>query len=334
MLYRVTLSDALRSLALGFLVILAVLGTASAQLGTTNSKYGSNVQPVKAPPQVNPFITYDSGFDYATGGVGLRNQNERSIIISGLPAGSTSVAAFLYWVWLPSGSPPPPLAGMIICRTFPLGPTAGCATLSGTLIAIGGDPCWGSVGAYIYRATVPLSVATGNGNYFVRILPGTGALTDGEDPWDGNVVYPLAEGASLVVVGTGSHTVALYDGIAGLTSIGTPVSYTLLLPVATSGGTVLWDNFGSDGQVGVSRTATLAAQETTMIGGFPIAGPGIGAIDSDSDWNGSAGFPLPQLWDDTGHDITAAAPQGTTSLDVAFTSPGDCWNVVGNVVSE
>jgi hypothetical protein len=282
-------------------------------------------------------MTY-SNAEYATGGVGLRNQKERSIIISG-PNGP-AIDAYLYWVYLlNTTTPPPAVTSMILCRTWPAnGPTAGCATLSGTLVAIGGDPCWGSVGAYIYRAQVPLSVVSGNGTYFVKTLPGAGGLTDGEDPWDGNVVFQLAEGASLVVVtGNGSHTVSLYDtGIAGLTvnTAAGSVSYTLNLPVPTSGGTVLWDNFGSDGQVGLSRTALPAAQETTMISGFPIAGPGIGAVDSDSDWNGSAGFPLPQLWDDTGHDITAAAPGGNTMLDVFFFSPADCWNVVGNVVSE
>lgn len=338
MRYAISLDNKLRAFLLGFLVILAVLGTASAQLGTGNSKYGAKVQATVHGPQwgVNPFMTY-SGAEYATGGVGLRNQNERSIIISGLPAGSTAVDAYLYWVFLlDTTTPPPPVTGMKLCRTWPEGPTAACVTLSGTLIAIGGDPCWGSVGAYIYRAQVPVSVASGNGNYFVRTLPGAGGLTDGEDPWDGNVVFQLAEGASLVVVSTGVHTVSLYDtGIAGLTSAPNPVEYVLNLPVPTSGGTVLWDNFGSDGQVGSSRTALSGAPvETTIINSFPIAGPGINAVDSDSDWNGSAAFPLPQLWDDTGHDITAAAPGQNTILDVLFTPVTDCWNVVGNVVSE
>src|SRR5271165_1821711 len=245
MLYRVPLSVALRSLALGSLVVLAVIGTANAQLGTSNSKYGAKVQATVHGSQqgVNPFMTY-SGAEYATGGAGLRNQAERSIIISGLPAGSSAEDAYLYWVFLlDTTTPPPPVTGMKLCRTWPVGPTAACVTLSGTLLAIGGDPCWGSVGAYIYRAQVPVSVASGNGNYFARTLPGASGLTDGEDPWDGNVVFQLAEGASLVIVSTGSHTVSLYDtGISGLTSIGTPVEYVLNLPVATSGGTVLWDN--------------------------------------------------------------------------------------------
>jgi hypothetical protein len=331
-------------LALACLFVISTVSIANAQLGTSNSKYASKAHVLSHGPQngVNPFITYQAA-EYATGGVGLRNQNQGSIAISGLPAGSTSQDAYLYWAFLlDTNSPPPAVTSMQIIRSFPVGPSAGVATVSGTLVGVGSDPCWGSAGAYIYRAQVPTSVATGNGNYLIRLMPGAGGLTDGEDPWDGNVVFQLAEGASLVIVSaTGSHTVSLYDsGIAGLTSIGSDVSYTLNLPIATSGNSVLWDNFGADGQIGASRVGDPALSgETTMINNAPVAGPGINAPDNSGDWNGSSGFPLPQLWDDTGHDITNAAPAGTSELNVYFTVPlglegGDCWNVVGNVVSQ
>jgi hypothetical protein len=68
-----------------------------------------------------------------------------------------------------------------------------------------------------------------------------------------------------------------------------------------------------------------------------IAGPGSNAIDGD--WNGSSGKPLPLLWDDTGHDITAATPKGTTALNVEIYITGspatvDCMTTVANVVEE
>ena len=150
------------------------------------------------------------------------------------------------------------------------------------------------------------------------------------------MVFQLGEGASLVIVtSNGSHTVSIYDsGIAGLTSIASNVEYVLNLPSATSGGQVLWDTIGSDGQTGSSRTDDTSSLETTTINGFPVAGAGIGAANPDSDWNGSAAFPLPELWDDKGHDISGAAPGGTTSLDVLFTSQYDCFNVVANVVAQ
>ena len=313
---------------------LVLLATASAQLGSIHSPHVPKA-PQRNAPIIQPFAYY-SGADYATGGVGLRNQNDGGITISGLPVGlGMPQDAYLYWsVLLPSASVPPAVTTVRLIRTAPVGPTAGVATLAGDLIATGGDPCWGSYGNFIYRAHVPVSVASGNGSYLIKLMAGASGLTDGEDPWDGNVVFPLFEGASLIIVGNGTHVVSVFDGIAGLTSIGTPVEYVLSLIVPTTGGPVLWDNIGADGQVGFSRTAGPEAQETTTINGVPIAGPGIGAIDSDSDWNGSAASPLPQLWDDTGHDITAAGPQGTTSLDVFFTSPADCWNTVVNVVSQ
>lgn len=334
MRYTKLFENTLRVFLLGLLTALVLLATASAQLGTVNSPYHLTKAPQGGPLSVQPFAFY-AGADYATGGIGLRNQEQRSIIISGLPVGvGMPQDAYVYWSVLLNGAPPPAVTQLRIIRTWPIGPTAGVTTVTGDLIAIGGDPCWGSVGDYIYRAHVPVGVASGNGTYLIKLLPGASGITDGEDPWNGNTVFPLFEGVSLVIIGNGTHTVSVFDGIAGMTSIGTPVAYTLNLINPTNGGTVLWDNIGADGQVGTSRTANTAAVETTMINGVPIAGPGIGAIDSDSDWNGSAAFPLPQLWDDTGHDITAAAPAGTAALNVFFTSQSDCWNTVVNVTSQ
>lgn len=317
---------------LGLFVTLALLGTASAQLGTRNSKYGSNASRVGkgTPVEVAPFAFYNRA-EYATGGVGLRNQNQRSIIISGLPSGSHSQDAYIYWsVLLFTTSPPAAVQSITVTRTWPVGPNAASVTVLGDLIAIGGDPCWGSVGNYIYRAHLPVTVANGNGNYMIRLLPGASGLTDGEDPWYGPLVPPLFEGAGMVVVGTGTHTVSIFDAQAGMTFAGL-LSYTLNLPYATSAEAVLWDNIGADGQIGQSRTA-VGTSKTTSINNVQISGPG--GLDTDSDWNGSAGFPLPQLFDVTGHDISAAAPGGTTSLSVIFNSPGDCVTTVANVVSQ
>jgi hypothetical protein len=99
------------------------------------------------------------------------------------------------------------------------------------------------------------------------------------------------------------------------------------------------DNIGSDGKHSVlgSREATLTiGDETTTINAFPVAGPA-GSNYVDSDWNGSAGLPVTQLWDDTGHDITAAAKPGTVALNVSVFAggpPADCLTPVANVVQE
>ena len=81
-----------------------------------------------------------------------------------------------------------------------------------------------------------------------------------------------------------------------------------------------------------ARTS-IVAKETTTINGLAVAGPG--SAYNDSDWNGSAGYPLPQLWDDTGHNVTAASPRGTTRLNVTFktnSATPDCLTPVANVV--
>jgi len=65
-----------------------------------------------------------------------------------------------------------------------------------------------------------------------------------------------------------------------------------------------------------------------------IAGPG--SNFNDGDWNGSSARPLPQLWDDVGHDITTATKAGTTSLAVSIGNGGkipyDCMTPVANDV--
>src|SRR6185369_14328488 len=95
-----------------------------------------------------------------------------------------------------------------------------------------------------------------------------------------------------------------------------PFSYTLIFPLAPTGNPILFDAFGADGQIGASRlsnTGTIAAEEVT-INGTVISGAG--GLDPDSDWNGSSGFPLPQLWDDTGHDISVVRPAVAPVLSV------------------
>jgi hypothetical protein len=97
------------------------------------------------------------------------------------------------------------------------------------------------------------------------------------------------------------------------------------LPV---GGTLsLWDTIGGDGQTGFGRLASVGGK-TTTIDGVPIAGPG--SPYNDSDWNGSDGRPLPQLWDTHGHQVDL--PIGASgSVTVGYTSPGDCLVPVANI---
>jgi hypothetical protein len=327
MLYKMLLNTRARVSICG-LVAIAMLSTASAQLGTVNSKYASKAAANVAGPTVPaPLTLIYPGADYATGGVGLRNQLQRSIVISGSPE-TNAIDAVVYWSVL--GPVTHQDSSVTVQRLWPNpGVAPAAVTVLGTLIAIGGDPCWGSNGNYIFRAHLPTTVVTGNGNYLIKFAPGASGLSNGADPWV-SIAFPAMEGAALVAVKKGNHIVSIFDEQAGIT-FSSSVSYTLSLLVPTSGGQVLWDNIGSDGQLGDSRFA-FGPQEKTFINGVKIAGAG--GLDNDSDWNGNSALPLPQLFDVTGHDITSAAPAGTLALKVLFHSAGDCLTTMANVVSQ
>jgi hypothetical protein len=335
------------AMALAMSALLTLGSVASAQkkdahtLGTSNSGFTPAVT-----KQIDGGVTYLTALytnaSYGTGGVALRNRPAGMIHISGV-SGATQ-AAWLYWAVLlqnPTATQVSKVGHVTLTRQFPTGaPLPNSVALNGTLIAVGGDPCWGSTGTYVFRAQVPNTVATGNGLYKIVLRPGASGLTDGEDPWDGNVVFPLFEGASLVVVGTGSANVGLLDGQAGTTFFGTTYSnyYQLPATIGAAGSVVFLDNFGYDGQIGVSRTINPAtSNETTNLYGYPsfthvqVAGPG--GETSNSDWDGSSGWPLPQLWDDTGYDISNTFAPGDTFVLVNYTSGNDCIGPVGAVIS-
>jgi hypothetical protein len=271
---------------------------------------------------------------YGTGGVALRNRQIGVINISGVS--HPLRAAFVYWAYLFAGGvTPPPTQGLALKRLTPA-PVA-TKTVVGALLVIGADPCWGSGGIAVYRGQMPLTNGDGSGSYQVTLTSQQSALNTGEDPWAGNPVFPAAEGASLVMIGPGASTVQLYDTqIPAGTTFHTSYSYALTLPAAATGTSTLWDSIGADGQLGVSRAATQGAGKTTRINGVIVAGPG--GLDPDGDLDGSSGWPLPQLWDDTGHDITTVTPSGTTALKVTIAarphvSHPDCVTTIANVVA-
>jgi len=336
-----------RRIAVALLAMAALLSfatVASAQqdphtLGTPKSGFTPSLS-VRQTSDIFLTAAY-SNASYGTGGVALRNRSTGTIEISG-DTGATQ-AAWLYWAVLlhnPTKAQLTKVGKVTIARLFPAGaPLPSSAAVTGTLLNIGADPCWGSTGTYVYRAAVPLTVATGNGLYKITLSGGASGLTNGADPWAG-AVFPLFEGASLVVVGTGSATVGLLDGQAGTTFYGatTYSNYYQLPATVASGSQVLLDNFGYDGQIGYSRSGS-SSQETSTALGWPsqtnnilFAGPGSGEV-SDSDWDGSSGWPLPQLWDDTGHDISNAFNAGDYWVLVSYTAPYDCVGTVGAVIS-
>lgn len=334
-----------RSFLLGVLV-LALVSTAFGQWGTTKSKFaphGPVVQrrTIKAPPTTAVY----RDADYVTGGVGLRNNLERSIILSGSCQGANPCGSpkdvIAYWSVL--GPVTSDDTKITVTRMFPT-PQAS-VTVTGDQIGVGPDPCWGSDGNHIYRAHLPVSVVTGNGNYLVKFGPKASGLTNGEDPFDGNVVFPLMEGAAIVAITSGANLVTVFDDVAGLGLFPPELDYVLPLTVPTiMNDNVRFTTIGADGQVGSGPNGTFAdlavTQEQTFINNFSpfplqLAGPfGTEAqATNDSDWNGNAGAPLPQLFDVTTHGFVDPLG-GFTEMHVKYTSFGDCTNVVANVVAQ
>lgn len=272
---------------------------------------------------------------YQTGGTGLRNQKSGGITINGVTA--PPIKAFVYWAYASTAPGPIPIQSSITVRRKLPGPLSVGLPIPGVLVGTGPDPCWFGGSINVYRGSIPLGfIVTGNALYEVEINFGSTGSTAGQDPWVSSLP-PLAEGASIVIIYPGAGTTSIYDtGLSGNTFFGTPgTSYSLLLPGAAPGVLTLWDTIGADGQIGNSRTANAGiADEITTINAVPISGPG--SLANDSDWNGGDSTPLPQLWDTKGHNITAATPLGTTTLDVSIASASggsDCLTPVANIVN-
>jgi hypothetical protein len=299
-------------------------------LGTPGAGFHPAAIPQGDPlDQINPFKTYTNA-SYGTGGVGLRNRGAGVIEVSGVTGRVQD--AYLYWAIL-FNTPQPDkwLYHVQLTRVIPWG-TILPINLEGTLIGIGADPCWGSTGIAVFRARVPKSIAIGNGAYGVEVASGR---VDGSDPWLTSLVFPLAEGASLVIIGTGTYTVGIYDTGFTASTFQTTYTYTLNLP-GTVTTDALWDNIGADGQTGGGSPGGArddnaeTSLETTTINTVLISGAG--GVDNDSDWNGSSGFPVPELWDDKGHDIFSAVSSSTTA-EITFSANDDCLTTVANVLA-
>jgi len=278
---------------------------------------------------------------HASGGCALRNLSGCGLNVSGGPRGLSGYngpaqAAKLYWsVLIPPSSTAPPNSFTLLIALNPVK----VSVITGVLIATAGDPCWGSGGEAIYKGAVPLGALDSGGG-----SPGTGAYdvipaspvpgsAAGGDPWSTGGIFPAYEGASLVIAGTGTETVALYDkGLPG-TFFGS-VNYTLFVQ-STAASFSRFDNISADGQIGASITPQSGvAGETLTLNGVLISGAG--APNPNSDYDGNTGAPLPQLWDNEAHDITGVPVGSPPSLNVVVSNGGalafDCVTTIAHVV--
>jgi hypothetical protein len=330
-----------------FLVVVAALVAASATLVFTIGAGaggrsrdlalpGASAAPAAAKVNIGRVLPRRiAGTDYQTGGVALRNQAGGGITINGITG--PTMRAYLWWAVLTMG---PPVAGTYdtvrLQRAFP-GPVA-TQNGVGAIVGAGPSPCWpGSDTITIYELAVNPAVASGNGLYRVGFPAGAGASVAGQDPWVVGAI-PALEGATLGIVYQAPGDTLVYSipragrpPMAGHTLFsGGILSYDLALP-AGLGAPDKWDEVVADGQVAVSRRADPAfANETAAVDATLVAGTG--SSYNDSDWNGSDGKPLPQLWDTAGHDIAGIPPAGAVNLHVDLTTSMDCVTTVANLV--
>jgi hypothetical protein len=301
----------------------------SAKGGTLPLPSSTEIQPGYEDDNATPLVY--SPTRHAIGGVALRNCRMGGIQLVGVPAGSTVVKAFLYWAITSTYSSFPGVHDVIhLQRLCPVS-TAKAKKLQGRMVGVGYDPNWLGGFCFVYRADVtkqsPLLV-TGGGTYLVSLPPfpvvGSGDYSDPHGP--PGPVPPLAEGASLVVVYTNGTepmgTTHLYDvafagGNHNLSSP-QPVGFTFggFAPATAEARFSMSAADGESGKTGYRQHLDLgyhdigfdAALAGGNVFGAQIAGGtayiGLPSLYNDSDLAGSAGRPLPQLWDVTTHDVS------------------------------
>ena len=286
--------------------------------------------PIKAHPIPIPL---PGGLDHVANGVGTRNAGFGTIRLRGTPPGAVAVRAFLYWGTIYDGAAIP-----INARA-----TFNGRHVIGRVVGVSAPPCWPGSFFAAYRASVIALLTPGiDGDYLVSDLPTS--LKDGRDPWLHAPVpapRPLSEGASLVVIYAHNSTplsarVFLNQGAAMF--FGT-VDINNALPQPVPNYSISkHTRLGADGQVGSSTFAILpVTDERTFLGPNPgsltqIKGPGSG-FNGDSDWNGTDGGPLNQLWDtQTSSFFEQLIPPGSTSYTVRYVSNGDCIVAVAHVL--
>jgi hypothetical protein len=134
--------------------------------------------------------------------------------------------------------------------------------------------------------------------------------------------------------GTTGHRVAIFDKLTGaangtgaaVSSFSVNMNTSAATPTPFSG-RGLFTQVGADGQTGLGGAGFghALSGETDTFDGILLAGPG--GVYPQSNWDGSNGWPMPELWDTHTMDVTF---NGTnTNTDTTTISAGDdCFAAV------
>lgn len=299
----------MKVLSLIFTLVISVavspVGLAFAAEGVTD-KRNASLEEIKL--SISPSFTLKDA-DHVINGIALRNRTSGWIPLRGIPIGSTVQQAFLYYNFSDGSEIGNRRSSVLFDGNL----------VEGTKTADNTDPCWGMAGNHTYRADVTslIPATNPNGDYEVVIDFNKRTSTTGQNPW--SPIEPQTkrlEGATLVVVFSNESTIGkevlIYDALTGSEFSGS-ATFTLSHPALSGNG--LFSMSGADGQRGGGHDNAVS-NETGTFNGTQFSGPPVAA----SDWDGSAGWPLPQLWDVHTHIVKLA---GTCSI-VKYTANGDC----------
>jgi hypothetical protein len=259
--------------------------------------------------------------DYVAAGVGMRNIGSGSIDIS-IPAGATIRNAWLFWAVIWDGTAPPSTG------------TFNGTAINGTYVGTTGSPCWGGDGLDFFYANVGSLVTTGT-NTLTNFPSG---LTNNATPI-GNVVFPLMEGATLVVLychpAWDFNDVALYAGAQTFATQTTPNDF---------GSYTGW-NGGNPADQTAQTTFIMADGQARFAGDgtefmtVAMSGPGT-AIKTADAFDGEDGLLTvganDGLWDTHTLDVSSFFSNGVltaASASAIAGTGGDCISWGGQVIS-
>jgi len=270
--------------------------------------------------KIKPSFEFD-GADHVANGVALRNRTSGTIHLRGVPVGSKVLQALLYWNFSDRNK-----EGL---DTFPV--LFNGNLLNGKKTADSADPCWGMAGSHSYVADATQYVNTGghpNQDYEVVLLFDSSTSTTGQNPWSPWELQDVrTQGATLIVIYENRDTrgpLFVYDDLNN-SMFYSYAQFQLLYPYAPLSTHALFTMVGADGQLGFGHN-TFLSNELTFFNGIRIAGCPV----TNSDWDGSDGWPLVQLWDTHTHIVTLNS--GTSSSTVEYKAYGDCLVPVAFVI--
>jgi len=274
---------------------------------------------IKVPPS---FLF--SGVNHVANGVALRNRCGGTISLRGIPPASTIKSAILYWNYM-NGSA---VGASTDTEMF------NGKRVTGTKVADQPDLCWGTNGDHTYRAVVA-PVPPGDYRFTALTCNDSSGSNPSITGSRGPVVW---DGASLIVTyrdaSTCSDRVAIFDRLAGASNSNAgPHSFSVKMDTGTAtpfSGSGLYTQVGADGQTGQSfansSPSGIGTDEIDTFDNSILTGPG--GKYPQSDWDGSNGWPMPQLWDTHTLDVDF---NGTSTNTDTTAVTADCIAAVAYV---